>query len=119
MKRLAVLSIFFVFCCSCTHLVLDSSVRFQVRNDSDFTLAKLSVQGDSSYKVWIPDTLLPGKTSKVYEEDWVGSFNIVFYAFDSASNKWTKIDLGTISFDGGSSFGEISQKDGIWHLKIR
>ncbi|MCR5027959.1 MAG: hypothetical protein K6A31_01715 [Fibrobacter sp.] len=110
---LALVSTVFFMLSACTHLVLDSTERLQVKNLSDQDITDLSVVGKSDTIVWIPDTVAPGELSFVHEQDFVGSFHIIFKTLDS-TGAWEIVDMGKIDFDGGSELLKISKKDGEW-----
>ncbi len=115
MKRVLFIfiSIFALLVSACTHLVLDSTERLQVKNLADQDIAQISVVGKNDTILWIPDTVAPGELSYVHEMDFVGSFHIILKAKDS-SGTWETVDLEKIHFDGGSELLKISKKDGEW-----
>lgn len=109
---------FTLFCLSgCTHLILDSTERLQLKNGADAAVAAFSVVGERDTIPWVRDTVLPGELSLVREKDFVGSFHIVFSAADSAGN-WRIVDLGKVHFDGGSEILILLKKDGVWHSEF-
>lgn len=101
---------------ACTHLVLDSTERLQVRNLSDRTIGNISVVGRNDTLVWIPEKISPGELSHVHERDFVGSFRIIFEAETDSAREI--VDLGKVRFDGGSELARIYRKDGVWTLKF-
>jgi len=111
--RFACITILSCVLSACTHLVLDSTERLQIKNLTDQDLAQLSVVGKKDTILWIPDTVAPGELSYVHELDFVGSFHIVIRAKDSTGS-WETVDMGKIDFDGGSELLKISKKDGEW-----
>lgn len=111
--RFACIAFLALALCSCTHLVLDSTERLQVKNLTDQDIAQLSVVGKNDTILWIPDTIVAGALSYVYEQDFVGSFHIVIKAKDS-TGAWEIVDMGKIDFAGGSELLKISKKDGEW-----
>ncbi|MBP5248223.1 MAG: hypothetical protein J6Z31_10265 [Fibrobacter sp.] len=115
MKKFLLVCISFIALalCACTHLVLDSTERLQIKNMTDQEIARLSVVGKNDTVLWIPDTVLPGELSYVHEQDFVGTFYIIIQAKDS-TGAWNIVDLGNIDFDGGSELLKISKKDGEW-----
>ena len=114
MKSFLILT-FAIFLTACTHLVVDSTERLQLKNLSDVSIAKLCVIGEKDTLVWVPDTVLPGELSFVHEEDFVGTFHILFYAADSAG-KFSPVYAGKLHFDGGSELLKFTKKDGEWDL---
>lgn len=68
-------------CCSVlsgclSHWFVDSTTRLQIENKTNVTFYGLDIVSEdgSSVVPWISDTLEPGERSRVYEEDWVGTF---------------------------------------------
>ena len=63
-----------------SHWAIDSSTRLQVENKSSKTIVGIDIVSEdgSEYVPWIQDTIRPGEKSRVYEEDWVGTFNVRF-----------------------------------------
>ena len=110
---LALSSVIFLSLSACTHLVVDSTERLQVKNLSDQFITDVSVVGKNDTVVWIPDTGAPGELSFVHEQDFVGSFHIIFKTMDSTGT-WEFVDMGKIDFDGGSELLKISKKYGEW-----
>ncbi len=113
MMRL-VLNALLLLLLGCTHLVLESTERLQIRNLSDSAIRNFSVAGRSDTLVWIPEEVAPGDLSYVHERDFVGSFHIVFEA--KSGGRWIPVELGKVRFDGGSELAKISRKDSIWVL---
>lgn len=126
MSRLIVVSMLLLLSLSLTgclsHWFTDSSTRLQIENKTERVFVGLDiVSEDGSSKIpWIRETLKPGERSRVYEQDWVGTFRIQLL-FESglencAMNFETKekecsamYDTVThtpleFEFDGGSSY---------------
>lgn len=63
-----------------SHWFIDSSTRLQIENKSSKTIVGIDIVSEdcSEYVPWIQDTIRPGEKSRVYEEDWVGTFNVRF-----------------------------------------
>jgi hypothetical protein len=60
-----------------SHLFVDSTTRLQVENKTDSHIVSFGIlSDDGSYWPWINDTIAPGEKSRVYEEDFVGSFHV-------------------------------------------
>ncbi|MBO4435843.1 MAG: hypothetical protein J5791_03035 [Fibrobacter sp.] len=61
-----------------SHWFVDSSTRLQIENKSSKTITGVDIVSDdgTEYIPWVQDTIRPGEKSRVYEEDWVGTFNI-------------------------------------------
>lgn len=77
---LAALACCIVFTGCLSHWAIDSSTRLQVENKSSKTIVGIDIVSEdgSEYVPWIQDTIRPGEKSRVYEEDWVGTFNVRF-----------------------------------------
>ncbi len=61
-----------------SHLFVDTTTRLQLENKTDVTILGLDVVSEdgSSVRPWIRDTIEPGEKSRVFEEDWVGTFRV-------------------------------------------
>ena len=59
-----------------SHWFTDSTTRLQVENKTNVTFYGLDIVSEDGTSIvpWISDTLEPGERSRVYEEDWVGTF---------------------------------------------
>jgi len=83
-KSLSIIALFLlcpIFLTGClSHWFIDSSTRLQVENKSSKTIVGIDIlsQDGSEYVPWIQDTIRPGERSRVYEEDWVGTFDVRF-----------------------------------------
>ena len=82
MSRLIVVSMLLLLSLSLTgclsHWFTDSSTRLQVENKTERVFVGLDIVSEDGYTTipWIRETLKPGERSRVYEQDWVGTFNI-------------------------------------------
>lgn len=82
MSRLIVVSMLLLLSLSLTgclsHWFTDSTTRLQIENKTERVFVGLDiVSEDGSSKIpWIRETLKPGERSRVYEQDWVGTFKI-------------------------------------------
>ena len=61
-----------------SHWFLDSSTRLQIENKSSMTIVGVDIvsKDGTEFVPWIQDTIRTGEKSRVYEEDWVGTFNL-------------------------------------------
>ena len=77
---LAALACCIVFTGCLSHWAIDSSTRLQVENKSSKTIVGIDIVSEdgSEYVPWIQDTIRSGEKSRVFEEDWVGTFNVRF-----------------------------------------
>lgn len=107
MKRVSLLA-GLVSCCAMlsgclTHWFVDSTTRLQVENRSSQTIVGVDILAeDGSYRAWIQDTIRTGEKSRVYEEDWVGSFCMRIRTTEG-EYKFDNLDL-----DGGSEYMVVS-----------
>lgn len=107
-----------------SHWFLDSSTRLQVENRTKFDVVSIDIisEDHTSIKPWIKDTVRSGEKSRVYEEDWVGSFQarFVFLASDSVKRDVVKEYRADMDFDGGSLYMVLYEdKDGAIHYEFR
>lgn len=107
-----------------SHWFLDSSTRLQVENRTKYDVVSIDIisEDHTSIKPWIRDTVRAGEKSRVYEEDWVGSFQarFVFLAADSVKGGVAKEYRADIDFDGGSLYMVLYEdKDGVIHYEFR
>ena len=75
--RLLLLAAMAMGLCGClSHWFTDSTTRLQIENKTNVTFYGLDIVSEdgTSAVPWISDTLEPGERSRVYEEDWVGTF---------------------------------------------
>lgn len=61
-----------------SHWAIDSTTRLQIENKTNVTFYGLDIVSEDGTSVvpWVSDTLEPGERSRVYEEDWVGTFRV-------------------------------------------
>ena len=59
-----------------SHWFTDSTTRLQIENKTNVTFYGLDIVSEDGTSIvpWISDTLEPGERSRVYEQDWVGTF---------------------------------------------
>ena len=98
-----------VSCCAMlsgclTHWLVDSTTRLQVENRSSQTIVGVDIlaENGSGYKVWVQDTIRTGEKSRVYEEDWVGSFHMRIRTTEG-EYKFDNLEL-----EGGSEYMVVS-----------
>ena len=98
-----------------THWFVDSTTRLQIENRSSKTIVEIDILAeDGSYKVWIQDTIRTGEKSRVYEEDWVGSFNMRIRTFGS------DYEIENLKLEGGSEYMVLSDStDGSLHYEFK
>ncbi|WP_405343003.1 hypothetical protein [Fibrobacter sp.] len=108
MKKVSMLA-GMVSCCAMlsgclTHWFEDSTTRLQVENRSSQTIVAIDILADdgAGYKVWIQDTIRTGEKSRVYEEDFVGTFRMRIRTTE-AEYKFKHLEL-----DGGSEYMVVS-----------
>lgn len=108
MKRVSLLA-GMVSCCAMlsgclTHWLVDSTTRLQVENRSSQTIVGVDIlaENGSGYKVWVQDTIRTGEKSRVYEEDWVGSFHMRIRTTEG-EYKFDNLEL-----EGGSEYMVVS-----------
>ena len=133
MSRLIVVSMLLLLSLSLTgclsHWFTDSTTRLQIENKTERVFVGLDIVSEDGTSTipWIRETLKPGERSRVYEQDWVGTFRIQLL-FKSgyencAMNFETKekecsamYDTVThtpleFEFDGGSSYMILTDSD--------
>jgi hypothetical protein len=133
MSRLIVVSMLLLLSLSLTgclsHWFTDSTTRLQIENKTERVFVGLDIVSEDGTSTipWIRETLKPGERSRVYEQDWVGTFRIQLL-FESgheicAMNIETKekecsamYDTVThtpleFEFDGGSSYMILTDSD--------
>ena len=122
-----------------SHLFVDSTTRLQVENKTDSHIVSFGIlSDDGSYWPWINDTIAPGEKSRVYEEDFVGSFHVRLqlekgscyepvaetkgtctgYCVRNCSVTLTK-EYFTVYFDGGSYYMVVKEEKGEIKLEFR
>ena len=119
MKKISVLAVL-VACCftltgGLTHWLLDSTTRLQIENRSSKTIVEVDILAeDGTYKAWVQDTIRTGEKSRVYEEDWVGTFCLRIRTFGA------DYDIQDLKFDGGSEYMVLSDsEDGSLHYEFK
>ena len=87
-----------------SHWFIDSTTRLQVENRSSQTIVEIDIisEDGSEYKPWIQDTIRTGEKSRVYEEDWVGTFSMQIKTTE-ATFKFNDLKL-----EGGSEYMVLS-----------
>lgn len=129
-RRLALLAVFalatFTLTGCLSHWFLDPSTRLQVENRSSSTIVGIDIisEDGTSVRPWIRDTIAPGERSRVYEEDWVGTFNVRIRVVESVSGIASvegSYDIEDLEFDGGSEFLVVSdsEKGHRLHLEFK
>ena len=122
-----------------SHLFVDSTTRLQVENKTDGYVVGFGIlSDDGSYWPWVKDTIAPGEKSRVYEEDFVGSFHVRLqlekgtcyepvaenkcactgYCVRNCSVTLTK-EYFTVEFDGGSYYMVVKEEKGKIKLEFR
>ena len=135
-KSLSVLCALLACCAVLTgclsHWFVDSTTRLQVENRSKGTILGIDIisEDGSSVRPWIKDTIEPGERSRVYEEDWVGTFNLRIKArrpLNASAQSglrayadWEYV-VEDLEFDGGSEFLVVSEseKGARLHLEFK
>lgn len=120
MKKISVLTVLLACCLTLsgclTHWFVDSTTRLQIENRSSKTVVEIDIlsEEDSDYKVWIRDTIRTGEKSRVYEEDWVGTFTMRVRTVGS------DFDIENLKLDGGSEYMVLSDSsDGSLHYEFK
>ena len=119
MKKISVLAVLIARCFTLTgcltHWLLDSTTRLQIENRSSKTIVEVDILAeDGTYKAWIQDTIRTGEKSRVYEEDWVGTFCLRIRTFGA------DYDIQDLKFDGGSEYMVLSDsEDGSLHYEFK
>lgn len=122
-----------------SHLFVDSTTRLQVENKTDGYVVGFGIlSDDGSYWPWVKDTIAPGEKSRVYEEDFVGSFHVRLQlekgtcyepvaetkgactgdCVRDCSVTLTK-EYFTVEFDGGSYYMVVKEEKGEIKLEFR
>lgn len=124
-----------------SHWFIDSTTRLQIENRTDWYITSFDIRADdgSNWR-WVKDTIAPGERSRVYEEDFVGSFKARLglmntSCLDSDSNNMKKDsetkeivkncvvltteDFFKVEFDGGSYYMVVKIVDGKLKLEFR
>ena len=120
MKKVSVLA-GMLSCCAVlsgclTHWFVDSTTRLQIENRSSKTVVDIDILAEdgTGYKVWIQDTIRTGEKSRVYEEDWVGTFNMRIRTFGS------DYEIDNLKLEGGSEYMVLSDSaNGSLHYEFK
>ncbi len=99
-----------------THWFVDSTTRLQIENRSSKTVVEIDILAEdgTGYKVWIQDTIRTGEKSRVYEEDWVGTFNMRIRTFGS------DYEIDNLKLEGGSEYMVLSDSaNGSLHYEFK
>jgi hypothetical protein len=120
MKKVSVLA-GMLSCCAVlsgclTHWFVDSTTRLQIENRSSKTVVEIDILAEdgTGYKVWIQDTIRTGEKSRVYEEDWVGTFNMRIRTFGS------DYEIDNLKLEGGSEYMVLSDSaNGSLHYEFK
>jgi len=111
MKKALILTFFLL---SCTHWLIETQTRIQVRNSTKYTISDLCIVSKSGQKiVLVPGSIEPKKESKIYEVELVGEFDFEISARDSLES------LGTHKLKGGSLLAEITEKGGKFEMELK
>ena len=122
-----------------SHLFVDSTTRLQVENKTDSHIVSFGIlSDDGSYWPWINDTIAPGEKSRVYEEDFVGSFHVrlqlekgsCYEPVAETENTCTgdcvrncsvtsTEESFSVEFDGGSYYMVVKEEKGEIKLEFR
>lgn len=96
-----------------SHWFVDSTTRLQIENKTDLYITGFDIRAeDGSYWRWVKDTIAPGERSRVYEEDFVGTFEARLRLTDSE-------EFFKVEFDGGSYYMVAKKVDGKLKLEFR
>ena len=93
-----------------SHWFIDSTTRLQVENRSSQTIVGVDVVSEdgTEYRTWIQDTIRTGEKSRVYEEDWVGTFSL------RVRTTKTEYKFKNLNLEGGSEYMVLSDSaDGL------
>ena len=129
MKKVSVLA-GMLSCCAMlsgclSHWFVDSSTRLQIENRTDWTITSFDIRAeDGSYWRWVKDTIAPGERSRVYEEDFVGSFKARVGLMNNSCVDTDCVSQTTekffeVKFDGGSYYMIAKMVDGDFELEFR
>lgn len=121
----ALFALLLVLCASgcVSHLFVDSTSRLQLENGTDdCTLLSLEIVSEDGlqYSSWIDEIVVPGKKSRVIEEDWVGEFKIrLKYTKSKDGTGEVLEDFNVLDFEGGSLVLTIRKEKGKLTYKFR
>ena len=120
MKKISMLAMLIACCLTLSgclsHWFMDSTTRLQVENRSSKTIVEIDILAEDglNYEVWIQDTIRTGEKSRVYEEDWVGTFNMRIRTFGS------DYEIENLKLEGGSEYMVLSDNaDGSLHYEFK
>ena len=122
-----------------SHLFVDSTTRLQVENKTDSHIVSFGIlSDDGSYWPWVKDTIAPGEKSRVYEEDFVGSFHVRLQLEKGSCYEPVAETKGactgdcvrdcsvtsteesfSVDFDGGSYYMVVKEEKGEIKLEFR
>ncbi len=95
------------FFSSCTHWLIDTETRIQVKNSTNRDIYELSVISPGKRIVLVPDTLKVDESSNVHVISWVGKFKFAIFV----KNLPDSVYLGEYELKGGSIKAEIKGED--------
>ena len=74
----AVVACCFVLSGCISHWFEDSTTRLQIENRTGADIIEIDIvsEDERTVRPWIQDTIKDSSVSRVYEEDWVGDFNL-------------------------------------------
>jgi len=111
MKRVFIFAFFLL---SCTHWLIDTETRIQVKNSTDVIISDLCIVSKSGQQfILVPASIESGKKSRVYEREWVGEFNFMV----RAGEDWKT--LGIHKLKGGSVLAEISGENDKFEMVLK
>lgn len=120
MKKISMLAMLIACCFTLSgclsHWFMDSTTRLQVENRSSKTIVEIGILAEDglNFEVWIQDTIRTGEKSRVYEEDWVGTFNMRIRTFGS------DYEIENLKLEGGSEYMVLSDSaDGSLHYEFK
>jgi len=103
-----VLFVFMLALSSCTHWLIDTDTRIQVRNRTQNSIYNFSVVSkDGKVKVLVPGEIKKDSSSRVYDCEWIGEFNFAIFTGED----FTRMELGTHKLKGGSVRVEIKEDE--------
>ena len=131
-KRFSVVALLLVSAMALTgclsHWFTDSTTRLQIENKTSRVFVGLDIVSEDGSSVipWIQDSLPPGERSRVFESDWVGTFNVklkfmnarTFLSVNPATD--TLEFKGDFEFVGGSVYLVLTDnEDFSVHMEMR
>jgi hypothetical protein len=110
--------IFAFFLLSCTHWLIDTETRIQVKNSTSDTIKDLCIVSKSKeQRVLVPNSIASGEKSNVHEVEWVGEFDFMVYVH--VGDNWEPQPLGIHKLKGGSVLAEISEENGKYEMTLK